>query len=153
MLEFKNLAEATRAAVRSGAQLDVGGRTINAAGARMQVLRPQPAPAAPPDPDPLDRVAELMRLQVTAAAEQQERLTAALEALARKAAEPPPPPVQAAPQAHRALISVEVVRDPKTGRAMSLAPVYTQRAGQPMATSFSIERDEKGRIERLVSTT
>ena len=69
MRPFATIADATRAAAESGASIEVGGRTINAGGARMSVVPRQtkfedPAPVAPPQrPDPMERMAELMALQ------------------------------------------------------------------------------------------
>lgn len=53
MKTVKSVAEATKLAALSGATLQIGNRTINAAGGKLPIAPAKP-PAAPPPPAPID---------------------------------------------------------------------------------------------------
>lgn len=109
MKSVKTLAQATKLAAMQGATLDVGGRLINAQGAKLSVVRPAPKPAQPEAPaEPVappaapaaeDHLAQIVR-------EQSQVLAALVDRLQTPALPSPP-----APQPRMRPVSFTVVRD------------------------------------------
>ena len=73
-MRFKSLSEATRAAVDAGATLDVGGRLINAGGARGATAQAVKPTAAMPAEEPMAPVLRLVQAQARATAAQGESM-------------------------------------------------------------------------------
>lgn len=120
MKSVKTLAQATKLAAMQGATLDVGGRLINAQGAKLSVVRPAPKPAqpeppaepvAPPAPAAGDQLAQIVR-------EQSQVLAALVDRL-----QTPALPSQPAPQPRMRPVSFTVVRD-DDGYITEILPRY-----------------------------
>jgi len=79
MKVVKSLADATRMAAQSGAVMEVGGRTVNAGGARMELVKTptsEPQAVAPQAPvDPLEGVKGVMAMQASIVAAQGQQMT------------------------------------------------------------------------------
>ena len=150
MKTVKTLADATRMAAQSGATLEVGGRTINAGGARMAVVRsmPTPEPAAPVEPqaDPMERMGELMGLQsklVAAQGEAMQRMVARVMDRLEAKPEAPKRMTRCRP------VSFEPVRDEESGALIKLIPNYLQSSpGQP--SSLEIVRGLDGMAVQII---
>lgn len=149
MRTVKSLSEATRLAAQSGASLEVGGRVINASGARMAVVKPAPAPepvAEPPKADPFERLADILQLQARVAAQQSMAVAGALADVADRLQAPS----EAAKTGTRRMpIEFSVIRD-GTGRALALTPIYGEARGR--LRSLDPVRGPDGLIERIVTT-
>jgi hypothetical protein len=121
MRSVKSLSQATKAAAQSGATLEVGGRLVNAGGAKLSVVKPTPAvePEAPvaPTVEPAPTPAP-MPVVDRAAAFQTERFTAVmhevLQTLQVARTEPEPRPMP---------IAFDVERDSQ-GLLTRIVPVY-----------------------------
>jgi hypothetical protein len=159
MKAFKNASELTRAAAAAGATVEIGGRTINASGARMSVLpRPAPAPAAEPTPAPAPGNADLLEvvtLQARLQAGQTAQVLATLGAIAQKVQE------VSGPQPMRVLrrvrpIGFRVVGRSASGEALSFEPVFDRDpegrvlAGSERPIRHDIAYDAAGRAESIV---
>lgn len=149
MKTVKTLADATRMAAQSGATLEVGGRTINAGGARMAVVRsmPTPEPVAPVEPpiDPMERMGELMGLQSKLVAAQGEAMQRMVARVMDR--------LEAKPEAPKRMrrsrpVSVEAVRD-ESGLIVKLVPRYLHASpGQP--SSLEIVRGPDGLAVQII---
>lgn len=124
MKTVANLADATRLAARNGATLAVGGRLVNAAGARLDVVprpaprAPEPPPAPPPDtPAPASTRDERMDQLVALVAAQGRSTAEVLVQMLSKLQAPPPVKTKLRPA------SFAVVRDAE-GMPTALSPTY-----------------------------
>jgi len=143
MKTVKTLADATRMAAQSGATLEVGGRMINAGGARMAVVRsmPAPEPIAPVEPqaDPMERMGELMALQSKLVAAQGEAMQRMVAGVMDR--------LEAKPEASKRMkrirpVSFDAVRD-ESGALMKLIPNYPQ-ASPDQPSCIEIVRSPDG---------
>lgn len=155
MKSFKSLSDVTRAAAELGASVNVGGRAINAQGARLTVARSNfaaasPAPA-PEQADHAERFAQLLQTQAQLMAAQGQAmgdvLVRMLDHLERAAVAPVPPPAAAAPQAQKARpIRFDVVRQ---GASVSLVPMFgAGNAATPK--TYDLQRDAAGRLLSVI---
>ena len=136
MKSVKTLAQATKLAAMQGATLDVGGRLINAQGARLSLVRPQQAdtPASEPIAPPAAPAAEAQLAQIV---REQSQVLAALVDRLQTPALPSPP----APQPRMRPVSFTVVRDAES-RPIALMPIYGVGAATKPAALDPVRGDD-----------
>lgn len=164
MKSFKTLADATRRAAESGATLDIGGRMVNAAGARLSVVSQRHEPVAQSgqsSPDLVARLVEVVAAQsqgvTMMVAEVLERLVAQQGPAQTQAVEPAPAQ-QGAMSAMSAMQAVAPTDAPSSmpvefavtwvNGAPRLEPTYGAAAGRPVA--FDFIKDDSGQTIKVV---
>jgi hypothetical protein len=123
MRTVKTLSEATRLAAQSGATMEIGGRVVNAAGTKSDVVKAEPKPEpppAPPAPDPQDKIVDLVQLQTRLAATQGEAMSNMIAEVLRELQKPAAPPGASKPMP----LAFDVIRDDK-GLISRIVPVYS----------------------------
>lgn len=144
-----------RMALRTGAQVEIGGRTTNAARQRLTVVpaRPQADAAAPSVPaDPLGVIAEIMAANARISAQQAETVGLLIGRLAEALPSPAAAPAAAAaaaPPARRFMPILFTVARGRDGAALSLEPIYGEVGDDAELAELVPEHDARGLLSRI----